>query len=84
MAREFVERTNASHFRRGDELPGRVLASGEPLWVADVCAVDWFERGHGNCEIRAAVAFPATVAKNVIAVVELFDVVPSGIHTSSL
>ena len=75
LAGNFVEASRSLAFERGAELPGRVLERGEALWVEDVRGQDWFGRPSSE-EVRGAVAFPASVANDVMAVVELFDVEP--------
>jgi signal transduction histidine kinase len=62
-------------FRRGEGLPGRVLAGGEPIWITDDLgpllpsrAVIAEELG-----IRTAVACPVLVGDKVVAVVEFFS-----------
>ncbi|MEE8312706.1 MAG: ATP-binding protein [Myxococcota bacterium] len=73
LAGEFVERSRSLSFEKGVELPGRVLERCEALWIEDVHEVEWFQRPWSDA-IHAAVAFPAMVANDVVAVVELFDV----------
>ncbi len=75
LAGNFVEASRSLVFERGVELPGRVLERGEALWVEDVRGQDWFGRPSSE-EVRGAAAFPASVANDVMAVVELFDVEP--------
>jgi PAS domain S-box-containing protein len=56
-------------------LPGRVLASGEPAWVADVREDPGFA-GSGSAAaagIGAAAAFPITGTRGVRGVIELFS-----------
>ena len=62
-------------FDGGVGLPGRVLASGEPAWVADVREDPAFGRPGGDAAagIRAAAAFPITGTRGVRGVIELFS-----------
>jgi signal transduction histidine kinase/CheY-like chemotaxis protein len=75
LAQEFIDRSRAQGFESGVELPGRVLENGEAVWIEDVHEQDWFERPYAEA-IGGAVAFPVSVASDVMAVVELFDVEP--------
>ena len=59
----------------GVGLPGRVLASGEPAWVADIREDPAFAGPDGGAAagIRAAAAFPITGTRGVRGVIELFS-----------
>ncbi|HVY33900.1 MAG TPA: response regulator [Caulobacteraceae bacterium] len=61
--------------RRGRGLPGRVLASGEPVWVPDVTVDDNFPRARVArlCGLHAAFAFPVLVGRETAAVLEFFS-----------
>lgn len=62
-------------FSSGVGLPGRVLASGQPTWIADVRDDPAFARSSaaGSSGIRAAAAFPITGTRGVRGVIELFS-----------
>ncbi|MGH2979660.1 MAG: PAS domain S-box protein [Solirubrobacterales bacterium] len=62
-------------FGTGVGLPGRVLASGAPAWVADVGEESGFARTEAatSAGIRAAAAFPITGTRGVRGVIELFS-----------
>jgi len=64
---------------RGRGLPGRVLASGEPVWIEDVTRDDNFPRK--NCAVRlglgAACPFPVLIASDTAAVFEFFCLEPA-------
>jgi PAS domain S-box-containing protein len=66
---------DAPGFDGGVGLPGRVLASGESAWVADVREDPAFARpdAGGAAGIRAAAAFPITGTRGVRGVIELFS-----------
>ncbi|MCE9580747.1 MAG: PAS domain S-box protein [Deltaproteobacteria bacterium] len=70
----FREVTAASAFTPGVGLPGRVLASGRPLWIMDVTVDENFPRAHLTPElaVRAAFAFPVILQDEVTAVLEFF------------
>ncbi|WP_419952927.1 response regulator [Methylobacterium sp.] len=58
----------------GIGLPGRVLASGEAMWVLDLDAEsDHSRAGAAAAEgFRAAFGFPVTIGREVVAVLEFF------------
>jgi len=62
-------------FARGVGLPGRVLASGVPLWIMDVTRDENFPRATEaeSLGLRAAFAFPVLSRRAVIAVLEFFS-----------
>ena len=66
--------TEATRFPSGIGLPGRVLASGEPAWIADVTKDPNFPRAQLATEIgvKGAFAFPVLVGPKVVAVLEFF------------
>ncbi|MGW8369541.1 MAG: PAS domain S-box protein, partial [Gammaproteobacteria bacterium] len=77
MARfeKFRQETESLSFMRGVGIPGQVLATGAAIWLEDFqdagsnfpragCALD--------AGLRAAFAFPVTVAGKVVAVLEFF------------
>lgn len=66
--------TTRTTFVRGHGLPGRVLASGEPVWVPDVDVED-FPRRESAVDIGVAsgFAFPIRSGDRVVAVVEFFS-----------
>ncbi|MEO5972701.1 MAG: PAS domain S-box protein [Sphingomicrobium sp.] len=70
-ARPLIAATAASDFERGVGLPGRVLDSGQPLWISTLERDDEFLRqGLG---FESAFAFPVTSAGRCIAVLEFFS-----------
>jgi two-component system sensor histidine kinase/response regulator len=62
-------------FAPGEGLPGRVLASGQPLWIIDVTEDSNFPRARAVQElgVRAALAFPVLLFGEVVAVLEFFS-----------
>src|SRR5690606_18647121 len=62
-------------FRHGVGLPGRVLASGEPAWIADVLRDTNFPRLKTAAEVgfHAAFAFPIKSGGEVLGVVEFLN-----------
>ena len=66
--------TEATRFPPGVGLPGRVLAAGEPLWIADLAA-DPEERWAVAAEdgLHAAFAFPILAGREVVAVLEFLS-----------
>jgi PAS domain S-box-containing protein len=59
---------------RGKGIPGRVLSSSTPVWVADLSHDNNFPRRDvaGRCGLRSAAAFPIIAAGNSIGVMEFF------------
>jgi signal transduction histidine kinase len=76
---DFRRTTGETPLSRGRGLPGRVLAAGEPVWVADVTRDDNFPRqaSAGRCGLRAAFAFPVLIASDTAAVYEFFSLQPA-------
>jgi len=70
----FREASDNISFQPGEGLPGRVLASGESVWVRDVTEESNFPRGQVAREagLRGAFAIPVLVGNNVVAVLEFF------------
>ena len=74
----FETQTRAMTFARGVGLPGRVWASGEPVWIADVTRDANFPRaplaaGAGLC---GAIGFPIVVGQEMIGVIAFFRTAP--------
>ncbi|MFQ5761367.1 MAG: ATP-binding protein, partial [Acidiferrobacterales bacterium] len=67
--------TEETRFAPGVGLPGRVLASGKPAWIADVTKDPNFPRAKLATEIgvRSGFAFPVLVGRDVLAVLEFFS-----------
>jgi len=74
--RAFREVTEATRFVAGVGLPGRVLASGKPVWIKDVTNDPNFPRAARAQDIgvRAAFAFPVLIGAEVVAVLEFFSI----------
>ncbi|HJU06598.1 MAG TPA: PAS domain S-box protein [Nitrospiraceae bacterium] len=62
-------------FQRGVGLPGRVWASGEPLWVPDITRDPNFPRAAiaGEAGLHGALAFPIKLNAQVLGVLEFFS-----------
>ena len=73
--RSFREVTEAMSFEVGVGLPGRVLASGRPVWVVDVNRDPNFPRAEAAQDIGvcAGFAFPVLSGDRVLAVLEFFS-----------
>ena len=71
---EFRRVTEATRFRQGIGLPGRVLASGQPAWIPNVLEDPNFPRARlvRNLELAAAFGFPIRVGEKTLAVLEFF------------
>jgi PAS domain S-box-containing protein len=62
-------------FARGEEFPGRVWASGQPLWIPDVAAEEGLSRGGAaeRARLHTAVGAPIRVREEFTGVVELYS-----------
>jgi GAF domain-containing protein len=71
---EFRRVTEATRFRRGIGLPGRVLASGQPAWIPNVLEDPNFPRARlvKNLGLAAAFGFPVRAGERILAVLEFF------------
>jgi len=71
----FRGESEAATFASGVGLPGRVLASGEPVWVTDIAEYTDFPRAAmlEQVGLRAAFAFPVVAGSEVVAVLEFFS-----------
>lgn len=67
--------TESTAFRRGQGLPGRVLETGEPVWISDVSRDPDFPRAGlaTDLGVTSAFAFPVPTADGVVAVLEFFS-----------
>jgi signal transduction histidine kinase len=71
----FKRLTESSMFTRGVGVQGRVLESGNPVWIPDAKADKNFPRAQAaeGIGINAAFAFPILVEEAVVGVVEFFS-----------
>ena len=72
--REFVELSTSLRLSKGEGLPGRVWATGEAAWIADVQDEDNFPRAPAAraAGLRAGFCFPLRSARGILGVVEFF------------
>ncbi|HZE66859.1 MAG TPA: ATP-binding protein [Sporichthyaceae bacterium] len=73
----FRDATAATPLARGVGLGGRVLASGEPVWIPDVRADPGFVRARQADGLGAGMAFPVLVGEEVVALLEFFSTTPA-------
>ena len=68
--------TARTRFSRGMGLPGRVLASGKPLWIEDIRHDENFPRVQARSALglRSGFGFPVRLEDKVVAVLEFFSV----------
>ena len=71
----FVEITERTRLRRGEGLPGAVLADKKAVWIEDVLVEESFQRADRMQDfgVRAAFALPILVEKEVVGVLEFFS-----------
>jgi signal transduction histidine kinase len=74
----FRQITDATRFRPGVGLPGRVLSTGKPLWIMDVSQDANFPRAKAASDIgvKGGFGFPLLVGREVYGVLEFFSGVP--------
>jgi signal transduction histidine kinase len=72
---EFERVASMITFPRGVGLPGRVWASGQPVWIPDVVKDDNFLRAAAAHKegVHAAVGFPIRIRTEVLGVMEFFS-----------
>jgi PAS domain S-box-containing protein len=73
-AEDFAAASRAIALASGEGLPGRVWATGEPAWIADVTADENFPRAPAarRAGLHAGFCFPVRSARGVLGVIELF------------
>jgi predicted signal transduction protein with EAL and GGDEF domain len=71
---DFLKATEQMIFASGVGLPGRVLATGAPVWITDVTEDGNFPRTPSAryAGLKAAFAFPVLAGSKVMAVLEFF------------
>jgi PAS domain S-box-containing protein len=68
------EVTAATRFGPGEGVLGRVLSTGEPVWLDDVSTdARYLRAAAGELEIRASLAFPVRIGAEVVGVLEYFS-----------
>lgn len=72
---EFVTTTKSTQFSKDQGLPGRVWATGQPIWIPDVVKDSNFPRARiANKEnLHAACAFPVQLGEATYGVMEFFS-----------
>jgi PAS domain S-box-containing protein len=83
---QFRKVTEKTDFLAGTGLPGRVFASRQPAWIADVTNDTNFPRGAAarQAGLRAAFAFPVLSRNEVAAILEFFSETVSEPHPELL
>ena len=75
---DFQTTTTGQIFSEGDGLPGRVWATGAPVWVEDLMTSEKFTRREAALAagMRAAFSVPLLIGPDVVAALEFFSVHP--------
>ena len=75
--------TEGCTLRTGEGLPGRVIASGNPVWITDVERDPNYPRARQgvNLGVRSTFAFPVFASSTPVAVLEFFSTEPSEPNT---
>jgi PAS domain S-box-containing protein len=73
-ANEFETASCSRTFEKGQGLPGRVWASGQPAWVTDIAQDGKFLRlaPAVQCGLNSAIACPVVVGDQILGVIEFF------------
>jgi PAS domain S-box-containing protein len=77
--KKFAQVSRATQFKKGEGLPGRVWASGEPAWIRDVVVDPNFPRAKAAKEagLHGGFAFPLFAGGLVNGIVEVFSEQPA-------
>lgn len=72
---EFEKATRAKTFKPGEGLPGRIWATNQPAWIADVTCDPNFPRGPfaAKAGMHAAFGFPILMGGKCLGVIEFFS-----------
>ena len=73
-ATEFLEDSRERTFQSGEGLPGRVLSTGKPVWMADAASDPRFRRAQivKKAGLHAAFAFPVCKGDELYGAIEFF------------
>lgn len=76
--KKFRKATEGITINYGEELAGRVLATGEHTWVRDITKNTLFQQGRFSEDmgIASGFAFPVLIGKEVVGVMEFFSTQP--------
>ena len=71
----FLEESGSVRFAKGEGLPGRVWAEGEPRRIADVGEASWYARAEAAREagLKEAIALPMIVRDEVVGVMVFYQ-----------
>jgi PAS domain S-box-containing protein len=74
---EFRQQSENMFFAFGDLLPGKVLARGKPVWIANLISERSFLRGEAarRSGLKSGMAFPIFAGAQIAAVLEFFATV---------
>jgi PAS domain S-box-containing protein len=71
----FIAGSRKNELLAGEGLPGRVFATSEPAWIANLSEDEYFRRNSvaANAGLRSAFAFPVLVGNEAVAILEFFS-----------
>ena len=71
----FAPLSEGHAFRLGEGIPGRVVASGEPVWIPDIAQDSNFTRRDAALSdgLRSALAFPVRSGRRMLGAIELLS-----------
>lgn len=75
----FIASTTALRFKSGEGLPGRVVATAQPVWIPDLTQCPGCQRAEDAAEagLRSALAVPIMASSEVVGVLEFFSIEPA-------
>jgi len=70
---DFIKRTQSTHFRYGEGLPGTIWKRREPVWMEESEISEMIRmRSHQGVPIRSAFGFPVIADGDVVTILEFF------------
>lgn len=72
---DFLQASRELAFARGESLPGRVWAEGQPVWISDIGSIPHFRLAvaAGQLGLRSALGLPILIKGEVVEVLTFFS-----------